>query len=64
MRDASLNTTDAIFSLPSPGRYVPDGPLDEASPRRRGCAKVTREVSVREEARLIFLAWLGGGLIP
>jgi len=38
--------------------------LDEASPRRRGCAKVTREVSVREEARLIFLAWLGGGLIP
>jgi hypothetical protein len=33
MRDASLNTTDAIFlSLPSPGRYVPDDPLDEASP--------------------------------
>jgi len=48
MREASLNTTDAIF-LPSPGRYVPDGPLDEASPRRRGCAKITREPRVREE---------------
>ena len=53
MRDASLNTTDAMFSLPSPGRYVPDGPLDEArfSGER---AKAMREVSVREEPLAIF----------
>ena len=42
MRDASLNTTFAIFSLPSPGRYVPDGPLDEASPRLRVDARRLR----------------------
>ena len=40
------------FFLPSPGRYVPDDPLDEASPRRRGWAKATREPAEREEARL------------
>ena len=43
-----------FFSLPSPGRYVPDDPLDEASPRFRGCAKVTREPPEREEARPNF----------
>ena len=35
---------------------MPDGPLDEASPLRCGCAKVTREVSVMEEAGGAFFA--------
>ena len=33
---------------------MPDDPLDEASPRHRGCAKVTREPPEREEARPNF----------
>ncbi|NCZ58116.1 MAG: hypothetical protein EBY75_07435 [Actinobacteria bacterium] len=33
---------------------MPDDPLDEASPRHRGCAKVTREPPEREEARPTF----------
>jgi len=47
-----------MFSLPSPGRYVPDGPLDEA--RFNGeRAKVMREVSVREGglARILALGY-------
>ena len=39
---------------------MPDDPLDEASPRLRGCAKVTREPPEREEARAKFFLGLGG----
>jgi hypothetical protein len=29
IRDACENTTEAMVITPSPGRYVPDDPLDE-----------------------------------
>ena len=39
---------------------MPDDPLDEASPRLRGCAKVTREPPEREEALATIFPGYGG----